>query len=464
MTLNVDTSTRHRLAVLAIVLLALVLRLSLLDSKSLWLDETVRLQQAQESGKAIVAQRWDPPPPASHLFLHTWIDLGQSEWVLRFPSALFGGLSILILYWLAQTAQSSRLSLWAAGLLAVDPIHIWYSQEVRMYAIVTFLGLAGVYFTLQLLRRSGWIDWLGYILAFALASYFDYGGLALWILVLMAATFVMSWRRDWTRAKLVMWWSAQIATALLYVPWWPKAFDAFAFLTEGHIVRLIAEGAARLGLPLETQDVSRLIILLGAVTIGVALSIAIRYLRQRTPRLTTTPGLHRLLWPILVGYGVWLLLAAVPRLYSVKRQLVVIAPYVVLAAAAALISIRRHGYAYGLVVAAVGIAGLNLVVWPKEDWRSAASLVAHESRPGDAIAFQPAYASIPFDYYYDTSAGKARALDSKSGPEGAGGRVWLVIREADQANGSETSLKEITQSKTVVGQWDFYQVKVSLLQ
>src|SRR5207237_7192622 len=61
-----------------------------------------------------------------------------------------------------------RRNLWvavAAGLLlAVNPLHLWYSQEARGYALMLLLGLACmVSFELaRSMRRQGW--WIGYVL------------------------------------------------------------------------------------------------------------------------------------------------------------------------------------------------------------------------------------------------------------------------------------------------------------
>jgi len=104
------------------------------------------------------------------------------EWPLRVLSAVTGALSVpvfaaVVFYWLRnRTAAVSSddqpqhprtqfglrtnvaTALLAGLLLAVDPLHIWYSQEARAYALMLFFGLLAVLF-LELefaSRRSEW--------------------------------------------------------------------------------------------------------------------------------------------------------------------------------------------------------------------------------------------------------------------------------------------------------------------
>src|SRR5512137_893858 len=124
------------ITVVIIVLVALALRIVMLGAKSLWLDEVFSVTQASQSGAAIAADQYEAHPPSYYLFLHEWLGVDQSEFWARLPSALLGTLTVLVIYRLGRL-RSERIGLIAAGLLAIDPMHIWYSQEARMYAALT---------------------------------------------------------------------------------------------------------------------------------------------------------------------------------------------------------------------------------------------------------------------------------------------------------------------------------------
>jgi 4-amino-4-deoxy-L-arabinose transferase-like glycosyltransferase len=75
---------------------------------------------------------------------------GDSEVALRLPSALAGVICVPITYGVATRWLGRKVGLLSALLVAVSPIHIWYSQEARPYALLMLLGLVAV----RLLQRA----------------------------------------------------------------------------------------------------------------------------------------------------------------------------------------------------------------------------------------------------------------------------------------------------------------------
>lgn len=67
-------------------------------------------------------------------------------------TAIFGMLSILLVFLIARRMEQGRLAGWFAALLfAVEPISVRFSQLIRPDMIALFFGLAAVYFTLKIL-------------------------------------------------------------------------------------------------------------------------------------------------------------------------------------------------------------------------------------------------------------------------------------------------------------------------
>src|SRR5258706_10207541 len=75
-------------------ILALALRLYRLDAQSLWLDEGGTWAEVTGKGwLALLAELWSRAAayPLYHVLLKAWVGVaGDSEWALRFPSALAG--------------------------------------------------------------------------------------------------------------------------------------------------------------------------------------------------------------------------------------------------------------------------------------------------------------------------------------------------------------------------------------
>ncbi len=165
------------------------------------------------------------------LALRPWLTVaGASEFALRYPSLCFGVLSVPLLWQVARRltpsgpeqatpeidppiesdlpgtalmdevesdqatetvptiasdptieASSAAFSWWettignapllAALLLAVNPYQLWYSQEGKMYTLVTLLALLTAWFWLRGISVGGWKPWLGYWAVFTIALY-----------------------------------------------------------------------------------------------------------------------------------------------------------------------------------------------------------------------------------------------------------------------------------------------------
>jgi 4-amino-4-deoxy-L-arabinose transferase-like glycosyltransferase len=79
-------------------------------------------------------------PPLYFLLLRVWIKLfGEGNVIVRLPSLVFGIATILAVFFLGRIVFSETVGLAAAGILAVVPLHIQYSQEARAYALACFL-------------------------------------------------------------------------------------------------------------------------------------------------------------------------------------------------------------------------------------------------------------------------------------------------------------------------------------
>lgn len=234
---------RRPLVLWVLVLGALGLRLGRLAFQPLWWDEgwsayfgTVNL------GTMLRLTAVDIHPPLYYLLLHLWTGVfGPSPLALRLLSVLIGAATVPILYATARRLPAAGSGeclgrsggLLAAALLAISPLHIYYSQEVRMYGLVTLLGLAATYLTLRWPWGEGRRRWpvvLGYILAAAAALYTQY--YAAFLLLALNLLAFARWRAGRHPARaLLPWLGAQAAVAALFAPWaWYVAGKLLAYV------------------------------------------------------------------------------------------------------------------------------------------------------------------------------------------------------------------------------------------
>jgi uncharacterized membrane protein len=142
-----------------VLAVALGLRLYQLGEESLWNDEGFSVRDAQ----------W-PPQGANkarflyYLLLHFWMYLGTSDAWLRGLAVLFGMGCVYLVYVLGYRLLGRSTGLVAASILALSPLEINHSQEIRMYTLATFLGLAGALALVKYLEvptRRWFFVWAG---------------------------------------------------------------------------------------------------------------------------------------------------------------------------------------------------------------------------------------------------------------------------------------------------------------
>lgn len=228
MTLSPDRSHSildSRLVLVGIIALGVVLRALQLDFQPLWWDEGYSVFFATRDLATMLARTAvDIHPPLYYALLQAWLGaFGTSVPVLRALSVLIGAASIPLLYLVARDLFNPRVGIVSAFLLAIAPLPIYYSQEVRMYGLVMLLTLASVALQLRILaangrRRSNQVPWFAaYAVVTALALYTQYFAaflVASEIAVVAYLALRAGWRIEWRK-----WIIAWVAIGLLYLPW-----------------------------------------------------------------------------------------------------------------------------------------------------------------------------------------------------------------------------------------------------
>lgn len=228
MTLSPDRSLSaldRRLALVGIIVLGVVLRVLQLDFQPLWWDEGYSVFFATRDFSTLLARTAvDIHPPLYYVLLQAWLGaVGSGPPTLRLLSVLIGAASIPLLYLVARDLFNPRVGLASAFLLAIAPLPIYYSQELRMYGLVMFLALASVALQLRILATSGKPGvnqfglFVGYVLVTALALYTQYFAafiIAAEMTVVAYLALRARWRIEWSR-----WLIAWAAIGLLYLPW-----------------------------------------------------------------------------------------------------------------------------------------------------------------------------------------------------------------------------------------------------
>jgi 4-amino-4-deoxy-L-arabinose transferase-like glycosyltransferase len=202
---------------LPVAALAAALRWFRIDAQSLWYDEGISAHQLTRSFLEIVrAAAQDTHPPLYYWTLKAWGEtIGSSELGLRSLSAVGGLLAVVLTFFIGRRLFGTLAGTLAALLLATAPLAVYYSQEVRMYAQVTAVGLLAVY---AYVLRKNWL----YVVAGIATLYTQYLGAALLIAINLHA--VIFWRSR-SRREWGVWLGANVIVALAFLPWLPTFID-----------------------------------------------------------------------------------------------------------------------------------------------------------------------------------------------------------------------------------------------
>lgn len=471
-------------ALVGVFVLGAALRFYQLGAESYWFDEIIMVHVTDQPAGDLVRQLFRTArAPLYPLLGNVWVQLfGTGEAATRSLSAVFGTLSIPLMYRAGEKLFGARVGFISALIMALSPFHVYYSQEYRYYSLVMFVTVAAVLFFAEALDTGRLRHFLlfgvaGVVLFYAhpLAAALFIGALGLFFLLLLV------WRRA-ARASLPAWVASQVLIVIGAAPTLLLRFMRASNGTADTSTPLDGGGLAPWWLEAPpiwepVRTVGNFMILgiryvrwlpaLGAVLVfAAALFVVIRRMggREWLAALRATPRRVRsqpepwqrsavlvLFWfvgPLVLAY---LSSFTVLPVY-VERYLSPAAPALYLLIAVVLVALADavpEVLSAGLVAALLAFSLQQYYARDiKEQWDEMAAFVEANAAEGDLIAFGSDFGNLEetvtirqsFDWYYpgeapacdvDPTADNATLLAQLRACEGAGERVWLVMRWSD---------------------------------
>ena len=408
---------------MSIVLLAFLLPLYRLDHQSLWYDEGFSVYLARMSLGGITARTAsDIHPPLYYYLLHLWLGhFGDSEFVLRFFSLIFGLLTVPLIHALGRRLLGTASGLLAALLVAISPLYLWYSQEARMYTLVTFLCLLSSYLLLRALEGEGKAGflWGGYIFVNVLAVYSHF--YAFFVLA-FHLLFLLVWslkERRWT--PLAWGLVAQGLVVLAYLPWSGFVLRRYAAdvsywrgeLVFTEVVRktLILFSTGHTILESRAQPIA---FVYGAMLLCALVVIALGGKRTAGGMGSPWRLLFLLLYLSLPVALLFLISYQRPKFHP--RYLMLASPAFFLILAGGLASLLERGKGWRWLPFFLGLASLCFLVatsaysdfnayfdirFTKDDFRSAARYIQTHIQDNEVVILTSGHLFPVFTYYYD---------------------------------------------------------------
>ncbi len=149
--------------------------------------------------------------------LALWRLASDDDRWLRLLSVAFGCATIPAVYALGAALFSRAAGLWGATLLSVTYVHVRYSQEARMYALMVLLFALALWGLVLATRQERPLGWIVYSI-FASMLMYTHGLGSLYVAVL-AALFPVLTRdlRSWRTWR--PWLLSNATVAALFLPW-----------------------------------------------------------------------------------------------------------------------------------------------------------------------------------------------------------------------------------------------------
>ncbi len=164
-----------------ILLCAIILRLISIQ-QSFWLDEAINVLAVNKYSLTQLLTVYavgDFHPPLFHLMLWSWSKVtSSSEFFMRLPSVVFGVATVYVIFLIGKLIAANQkerfIPIVSAVLLATSGLHIYYSQEARMYSLAAFLSTLTLLFLLQIKQKPSKVTNTMYIVVLTLMLYADY--------------------------------------------------------------------------------------------------------------------------------------------------------------------------------------------------------------------------------------------------------------------------------------------------
>ena len=205
---------------LAVLVLGAVLRgLGLQQLGDFDFDEVASVWYARSVPLDIIAAIAEAPfehPPLYYVALHYWVTwFGEQEPLVRWLSVPFGLLLIPATYQLARTYLRPWPAVFAAGVVAVSPLLIFFSREARMYAAAALFGTLALWLFERAMRRGRPRDWLWLALTIVVGAYVDYTA----ALAVVAMNLSLPWRYREQRRRVQVFIAIELACLGAALPW-----------------------------------------------------------------------------------------------------------------------------------------------------------------------------------------------------------------------------------------------------
>ncbi|MEP6994194.1 MAG: glycosyltransferase family 39 protein [Acidobacteriota bacterium] len=399
-------SRRFRWILAGIVTAAAAIRLYRLDHFSYGLDEILQAYWLHGSWDFFWRSlRFDGFHPPLDYVIDRFLEmLHPADAIRKIPSLLWGAGTVAAFGALLARRAGETAGWVAAGLLAMAPFHVRFSQELRPYSLSLFTLCLALYALVRFLERPGAVRLAAVFLASLATAYALYT--AAFVLAIAAAALLLEdasgppGDRRRSARRFLLWSPAFVfALWLAYLPWWPVFREAARRPPMAARAAISLQRADRIlsFFTFSPDDGYRLHaggwFFVALVGVGAWLAIS-----RRGLRFLAAWGLG--------GFAAIEILGQLHPHFDFSRRFVPAGPGWIALAAIGLAELLRRpvtrlaGAAALASVLVLDVRGLQIYFREgRADWRALADYLRRESRPAEKIFTENQYAQLCVAFY-----------------------------------------------------------------
>ncbi len=448
-----------------IIILSSLLRIYDLGDESLWSDEGISVDISKGTISDVIDRSNNDPKPLYYLILHFWMKLfGNSEFSVRFPSVIFGILSIYVIYKLGEFIFDTKIGLLSSIILSISLYHIRYSQEARSYSLLVLLVLLSNYYFVKFLENKDERKYItgderkhitGYVLSSIAMIYTHFFGL--FYIVFQNIYYLAFQRKDIKSWMIIQ--GIILSFFMLWLPFLLKKIDiSIETRMVAHHLPIPTLNSVYSTLKIFTGDEQILYLFIIVIIVGLLIS-TIKYNKKDIEKY-----IFMMLWiflPIIISI---IISYTIGSIYA-NRYFIASFPPLILLFSKGIFNIRKIPIILPIIliviVLQVSILGGYYNDIQKEQWRDTANYIKNNKDTNDMILLYPGFTKITFDYYYKNDSDHIKINDSNyvrinnasdvkkivDDNDNNNDRVWLIsshITYRQRSKGLELIEKELS--------------------
>ena len=408
-----------------------ILRLLGIGQRTIWYDEAIAILRSRVGFNGILQGTigMDPSgivadqhPPGYFLALGAWIKVwGDSVPAARFFSIIFGILTIWTVYLISLELLGKKGAWIPTFFVAISPFHIHYSQEIRMYSLMTSMLTIATYAMLKGTQQPKWYWWVLFAFSSAAAQYSHH----LSGVYLVCLAFIQVLRRDWRTVKNTF--LGGLGAILLFSPWLlnlPNQIESTRvyWITKPVLAKFLSLLVAYFtGQTLDKRFVMVSIICMLSV-IAISILIAIRLGKPVEEKSAFLGG-----WAAYLAFGLPLILWLVSQIWPVYLERGLVFPAVFFSVwVGILVSNKLTSKVEKGLLVGIMLLGTALGLWshinnePNNfygEWEEIGGFLLENLDPEEIVVHSKKYSFVPMFYYFEDEFPQRFVADS----EGSGG-------------------------------------------